>query len=182
MWIARALTMGSIMMFAATSFLQSQALAPGASNPPFVLILTLQKNHIPMSEKRIAILEVASTGDPTVLADREIMLGCTPFEYRVHIEKDGTGEPAKTEYYRHILGDFREGDGPDQSGGSCVGVQLRAGSTVKQSYDLSVYYDLTKPGSYLLYIEFFDYDGRNKTGAWIRSNTAHFDVQAISNQ
>jgi hypothetical protein len=178
MWIGRALTLGSIMMFAATSFLQSQALAPGASNPPFVLILTPQKNHIPMSEKRIAILEVASTGDPTVIADREIMLGCPPSSERVHIEKDGTGEPAKTERYRHMLGDFRKGDGPDQSGGSCVAVPLRAGSTVRQSYDLSAYYDLTKPGSYLLYIEIFDKDGRNKTGVWIRSNTAHFDVQA----
>jgi hypothetical protein len=177
MWIARKLTLGSIVMFAATSFLRPQALAPGSSNPPFVLILTLQKNHIPMSEKRIAILEVASTGAPTVIADREIMLGCPPSQYRIHIEKDGAGEPAKTEHYRHMLGDFREGDGPDQSSGSCFAVPLRAGSTVRQSYDLSAYYDLTKPGSYLLYIEFFDYDGRNKSGAWIRSNTAHFDVQ-----
>jgi hypothetical protein len=166
------------MMFPATSFLQSQALAPAASNPPFILILTLQKNHIPMSEKRIAILEVASTGDPTVIADREIMLGCPPSRYRVHIEKDGAGEPAKTERYRHILGDFREGDGPDQSSGSCFAVPLRSGSTVRQSYDLSAYYDLSKPGSYLVYIEFFEEGGKNKTGAWIRSNTAHFDVQA----
>jgi hypothetical protein len=178
MWIARKLTLGSIMMFATTSFLQSQAIAPGASNPTFVLILAPQKSQILMSEKRIAILEIASTSDPTTLPDREILLGYPPSQYRIHIEKDVTGEPAKTEYYRHILGDFREGDGPDQSGGSCFAVPLRAGSTVKQSYDLSAYYDLTKPGSYLLYIEFFDYDGRNKTGAWIRSNTAHFDVQA----
>jgi hypothetical protein len=168
--------MGSII--AVTSILQSQALAPSASNPPFVLILTLQKNHIPMSEKRIAILEVTSTSDPTVIADREIMLGCPPFQYRIHIEKDDTGEPAKTEYYRHILGDFRKGDGPDQSGGSCFAVPLRSGSTIRQSYDLSYFYDLTEPGSYVLYMEFFDYDGRNKSGAWIKSNTAHFDVQA----
>jgi len=172
------MTMGSIMMFAATSFLQSQALTPSASNPPYVLIITPEKNHILGSEKRIAILEIVSTTDPTTVADREIMLGCPPFQYRVHIEKEGIGEPPKTEYYRHILGDFREGDGPDHSSGSCFAVPLRAGSTVRQRYDLSAYYDLTKPGSYLLYIEFFDEDERNKTGAWIRSNTAHFDVQA----
>jgi hypothetical protein len=178
MWIARKLTLGSIVMFAATSFLRPQAPSRTASNSPYVLIITPEKNHILGSEKRIAILEIASTADPTTVADREIMLGCPPFQYRVHIEKEGTGEPPKTEYYRHILGDFREGDGPDHSSGSCFAVPLRAGSTVSQSYDLSTYYDLTKPGSYLLYIEFFDYDGRNKTGAWIRSNTAHFDVQA----
>jgi hypothetical protein len=179
MWIARASTLGSIMMFATTSFLQSQAIAPSASNPPFVLILAPQKSQILMTEKRIAILEIASTADPTTLADREIMLGCPPFQYRVHIEKEGIGEPPKTEYYRHILGDFRKGDGPDQSsGGSCVAIPLRAGSTVRHSYDLSAYYDLTKPGSYLLYIEFFDEDRSNKSGSWIRSNTAHFDIQA----
>jgi len=178
MWIARALTLSSIMMFAATSFVQSQALSPGSSKPPFLLIITPEKNHFLMSEKRIAILEVASTADPTTLADREIMLGCPPSQYRVHIEKDDIGEPAKTEYYRHLLGDFRKGDGPDQSGGSCVAIPLRAGSTVRQRYDLSAYYDLTKPGSYLVYIEFFDEDRANKPGAWIRSNSAHFDIQA----
>jgi hypothetical protein len=178
MWIARKLTLGSIVMFAATSFLRPQALSRTVSNSPYVLIITPEKNHILGSEKRIAILEIASTADPTTLADREIMLGCPPSQYRVHIEKEGIGEPPKTEYYRHILGDFRKGDGPDQMSGSCFAVPLRAGSTVRQSYDLSAYYDLTKPGSYLLYIEFYDYDGRNKTGAWIRSNTAHFDVQA----
>lgn len=178
MWIARKLTLGSIVMFAATSFLRPQALSRTTSNSPYVLIITPEKNHIVGREKRIAILEVASTADPTTVADREIMLGCPPSLYRVHIEKEGVGEPPKTEYYRHILGDFRKGDGPDQSSGSCFAIPLRAGSKVRLSYDLSAYYDLTKPGSYLLYIEFFDEHRRNKGGSWIRSNTAHFDIQA----
>lgn len=177
MWIARKLTLGSIVMFAATSFLRPQALSRTTSNPPYVLIITPEKNHILGNEKRIAILEIASTADPTTVADREIMLGCPASLYRVHIEKEGIGEPPKTEYYRHILGDFRKGDGPGSSG-SCFAIPLRAGSIVRQSYDLSAYYDLTKPGRYLLYIEFFDEDRGNKSGSWIRSNTAHFDIQA----
>jgi hypothetical protein len=178
MWMARALTLGSIVMFAATPFLRSQAPSPGASNPPFVLIITPEKNHILMSEKRIAILEIVSTADPTTIADREIMLDCPPSQYRVHIEQDGVGEPEKTEYYRHILGDFRKGDGPEQSSGSCFAIPLRAGSTLRRSYDLAAYYDLTKPGSYSLYIEFFDEDRRNKIGSWIKSNTAQFNIRA----
>jgi len=178
MWMARTLVLGSIMMFAATSLLRSQAPSTGASNPPYFLIVTPQKNHFLMNEKRIALLDIVSTADddPTILADRGVMLGCSP--YRVHIEKDGIGEPEKTERYRHILGDFRKGDGPNQSGGSCVVSSLGTGATVRWSCDLSYYYDLTKPGHYSLYIEFFDEDIRNKTGSWIRSNTAVFDVQA----
>ena len=177
MWMARTLVLGSIMMFAATSLLRSQAPSTGASNPPYFLIVTPQKNHFLMNEKRIALLDIVSTADdPTILADRGVMLGCSP--YRVHIEKDGIGEPEKTERYRHILGDFRKGEGPYQSGGSCVVSSLGTGATVRWSCDLSYYYDLTKPGHYSLYIEFFDEDIRNKTGSWIRSNTAVFDVQA----
>jgi hypothetical protein len=179
MWIARTLTLSSIVVFAATSFLRSQTLSPTASNPPFVLILSPTKSHFWVREKPTAILQIASSADSTTIADREIALGCPPSQDRVHIEKDGNGEPAKTEYYRHLLGDFRKGDGPDKSSGSCFSTPLQAGAILRWTYDLSRYYDLHMPGSYSVYIEFFDYDTKNKTGAWIRSNTARFDVQAV---
>ena len=178
MWIAYKLTLSCIVIFTVSSLLPSQAISRKASDPPFDLILIPEKSPILIGEKRIAILQIQSTADPTTIAEREIMLGCPPSETRVHIEKEGLGEPPKTEHYRHLLGDFRKGDGPDQLSGSCFAVPLRAGSVIRQSYDLSAYYDLTKPGHYMLYIELFDEDTRSNTGVWIRSNTAHFDVQA----
>jgi len=176
MSITSTLTLASALSFAFSMAIRHQSLSPDVPKRPYISTVIPEKQSFSQDEKRVALLQWSSTVEPTVLADREVSIGCTPIQ--IHVEKAGSGEPEKTEYYRHLLGDFRKGDQLTPTGGSCVSMGLLAGKTVKYTYDLALFYDLSKPGKYSLYVDFFDDDIISKTSSWVRSNTTHFEIRA----
>jgi hypothetical protein len=112
------------------------------------------------------------------ISSNEVWFSTASYLYRIHVtSKDG--EPPKTELYRHILGDFRPGDGPDFDEGPVSGRSIAPGSLDAQKYDLTYYYDLSKPGDYSVYIEIYDPAGpKDGSGHWLRTNTTKFEIVA----
>jgi hypothetical protein len=51
---------------------------------------------------------------------------------------------------------------------------IHSGADSTRKYDLSLLYDLSKPGKYTVYIEV----GDPNTGVWLRSPAATFEIQA----
>jgi len=147
--------------------------APAASQTDSVSIhVSLQKSSYAVGEKPIAVLAIKnkSSGPIWFSNDRHLE--------RIHVmRKDG--EPPKTELHRHLLGDFRPGDGPGLLSGPVVGRDIASGSLDSQKYDLTYFYDLSAPGDYSVYMEIYDPSGpKDGTGRWLRTNTAHFEMQA----
>jgi hypothetical protein len=49
------------------------------------------------------------------------------------------------------------------------------GESAIKNFDLTVYYDLSVPGKYSVYL-----DVRDASGTWLRTNTLQFEVQPSS--
>jgi hypothetical protein len=149
--------------------------APVANQPDSVLIhISLQKSSYSIGEKPIAVLAIKNTGSETIwFSDNNYL-------ERIHVTtKDG--EPHKTELHRHLLGDFRPGDGPGLLSGPVAGRSIAPGTVYSQKCDLTGYYDLSTPGDYSVYIEIYDPQGaKDGSGRWLRTNTAHFEMVASS--
>jgi hypothetical protein len=172
------LTFRTLVMFAAATIatvegpipLRAQS-APMANQPDSVSIhVSLQKSSYAMGEKPIAVL--------TFISSNGIWFSNDPYSERIHVtSKDG--EPPKTELHRHLLGDFRPGDGPGLLSGPVAGRFIGPGSLDSQKYDLTYYYDLSKPGDYSVYLEIYDPAGpKDGSGHWLRTNTVNFKIQA----
>jgi hypothetical protein len=129
------------------------------------------KNSYAIDEKPIAVMTIKNTGS------KPIWFSNSPHQERVHIKKDG-GEPTKSELHRHLLGDFRPGDGPGRLSGPVVGWSITPGSQTTLKYDLSAYYDLSQPGDYSVFMELYDPTGpEDGSGHWLRTNTATFEIR-----
>ncbi len=172
------LTFRTLVMFAAATIatveapiaLRAQA-APMANQPdPVSIHVSLQKSSYAIGEKPIAVL--------TFISSDGIWFSNDLYSERIHVtSKDG--EPPKTELHRHLLGDFRPGDGPDLSSGPVVGRFIGPGSLDSQKYDLTYFYDLSKPGDYSVYLEIYDPAGpKDGSGHWLRTDTVNFKIQA----
>jgi hypothetical protein len=160
------------------ALLLAQSHAP-TNKPAFTISLLPETQKVELRTKVKVKAYIESTTDILHLADREVLIGCS--FYLVHIKAQSGKEPEKTEYYRHLLGEFLPGDGPVLSG-SCAGQSLRGGETVIQTYDLSAYYKLATPGKYDVSIDIDDVvldptQGRGIARSYpIHSNTAHFEL------
>ena len=146
--------------------------APKANQPDSVSIhITLQKSSYAIGEKPVAVMTINNTGS------KDIWFSTASYLYRIHVtSKDG--EPPKTEFHRHILGDYRAGDGPGLLSGG-VGRDIAAGATDAQKYDLAAFYDLNKSGDYSVYLELYDPAGpKDGSGRWLRTNTVNFEIKA----
>jgi hypothetical protein len=134
--------------------------------------VSLQKSSYTVGEKPIAVLAIKN------ISSEPIWFSNNRHLERIHImRKDG--EPPKTELHHHIIGDFRPGDGPVLDSGPVAGRSIAPGSVDSQSYDLTYFYDLSKPGNYSVYLELYDPAGpKDGSGQWLRTNTAKFEIQA----
>lgn len=155
--------------------LSAQATSENAQSPSISVSITLRNNHVTVGEKLIGDLTVKNISDQNLCVSTRGAL--------VHIEgKDG--EPPKTEYYRHLLGDFRPGDGPEQTSGlyACQSVAPRIGTFDGMSttfhFDLNAYYNLSVPGEYSVYIEFPDIEPKGETGLLIPTPKVNFELEA----
>ena len=172
------LTFRTLVMFAAATIatvegpilLRAQSAAM-ANQPDSVSIhVSLQKSSYAIGEKPIAVL--------TFISPNGIWFSNDRYQERIHItSKDG--EPPKTELHRHLLGDFRPGDGPELTSGPVAGRFIGPGSLDSQKYDLTYFYDLSKPGDYSVYLEIYDPAGpKDGSGHWLRTNAVNFKIQA----
>ena len=145
--------------------------APGNQPDSVWIHISLQKSRYAIGEKPIAVMTIKN------ISSNEIFYNDASYLYRIHVtSKDG--EPSKTELHRHILGDFRPGDGPDLRTDS-VGRSIAPGSVDSQKYDLAAFYDLSKPGDYSVCLEIYDPAGpKDGSGHWLRTNTANVKIQA----
>jgi hypothetical protein len=118
----------------------SGAQSAPANEPDSVSIhISLQKSSYAIGEKPIAVMTIHN------ISSNEIWFSNASYLERIHVtSKDG--EPPKTELHRHILGDFRPGDGPGLLSGPVAGWSIAPGSVDAQKYDLTYFYDLSKPG------------------------------------
>jgi hypothetical protein len=171
------LTFRSLVMFVAATVatlegpIPSGAQSAHAKQPDSISIhISLQKSSYVIGEKPIAVMTVKN------ISSNEIWFSTASHLYRVHVtNKDG--EPPKTELHRHKLGDFRPGDGPGLSSGPVVGRSIAPGSVDSQKFDLSAFYDLSKPGDYSVYLEIYDPAGpEDGSGHWLRTNTTKFEM------
>ncbi len=170
-----ALSVTAVLMFAANCiFLDAQAALPASQSASITVSITLEKDIVPVGQKPVAILTIRNISHHVV--------GFSPASElcRVHVEgKDG--EPAKTEWNRHLHGDYRPGDGPYLVDGPVVTMEVAPGSSDFRKYNLSDYYDLSAPGKYSVYIEFYDPSGPpNGSGLWLRTKTAHFEIRPLN--
>jgi hypothetical protein len=150
--------------------------APTTSQADSVSIhISLQKSSYAIGEKPIAVMAIKN------ISSNEVCLSTNPYLERVHITRKDA-EPPKTEQHRHLLGDFRPGDGPALSSGPVICRPIAPGSLDSLDslkYDLTGYYDLGEPGNYSVYIEIYDPAGpKDGAGHWLRTNTVNFKTQA----
>ena len=48
-----------------------------------------------------------------------------------------------------------------------------------ETYDLSLLYELSKPGKYAVYIEALDQTASERNAVWVRSQTLQFEIQPL---
>ncbi len=176
------LTFRTLVMFVAVTIATLEGPVPlGAQSAPAAnqrdsvsIHITLQKSSYFIGEKPIAVMTIKNN------SSKEIWFSTNPYLERIHITSKDS-EPRKTQLHRHLLGDFRPGDGPGLLSGGITGRDIAPGAVDAQKYDLAAYYDLSKPGDYSVYLEIYDPAGpKDGSGHWLRTNTVKFEMQASS--
>ncbi len=146
--------------------------APATDEPDSVSIhISLEKSTFAIGEKPIGVLAIKN------ISSSELCLSTDPHLYRIQV-KSKDAEPPKTELHRHLRGEFRPGDGPELASGPIDCRSIAPGSVDSLKFDLSAFYDLSKPGDYSVYLEIYDPAGpKDGSGHWLRTNTAKFTIQ-----
>jgi hypothetical protein len=165
--------MATLMALVACSIsIDAQVASSVGQSASISVSITMEKDILVVGQKPRAIVTVKN------ISGQEICFSTASRLYRVHVEgKDG--ERSKTEYHRHLHGDFRSGDGPVVEDGPVICRDIASGASDVQTYDLSAFYDLSAPGKYSVYIEIYDPLGpKEGNGIWLRTNTAKFELRA----
>ncbi len=152
--------------------LRAQSSSAGKQPDSISIHITLQKSNFAVGEKPIGVVAITNT------SQHEVCLLTAPDLYRVHVATKDSESP-KTEFHRHLRGEFRPGDGPDLAPGPVDCRAIAVGSQDSLKFDLSAFYDLSSPGDYSVYLEIYDPVGpKDGSGHWLRTNTVKFKVEA----
>ena len=128
--------------------------------------IAMKATTVPPGEYPVAILKILN-----VSKSNDIGFTLRNENCRAHVI-GVNGEPPKTEFHRHLLGDFRPGDGPPLLENGIPKLQVPPGGSDHWGIGLSSYYDLSVPGKYSVYLEV-----RDDSGVWLRTNTVQFEIQ-----
>jgi hypothetical protein len=159
-----------IFIAAQSTLIYAQSAPPSSQSPVFAVSLAMERDRIPMGQKPRAVVTIKNISQQTACFSTASSV------YRVHVEgKDG--DAPETELKRHLRSDFRPGDGPELDDGPVVCRNIAPGASDHQTYDLTLFYDLTAPGKYSVVMEIRDY-GNDRVGpsVWLRTNTAQFEI------
>jgi hypothetical protein len=164
-----ALTVAAILVIAANcTSLDAQATSTGSQSALISASIALENAGDPVGQKPLVVLTIKNVGS------REICLSTASSVYRVHVERED-GEAPKTEYHRHLHGEYRPGDRPTLIDGPVICRPVAPGSSYSQRFDPATFYDLSVSGKYTVYLEV-----RDDSGAWLRTNTAQFEIPGVS--
>jgi hypothetical protein len=154
-------------------YLGAQSTPAAKQSDSTSLSIDLQKHRFAVGEKPIVvIMTIKNTGQ------HGMCFSTDPYLYRIHVAMKDSERP-KTEFHRHLRGEFRPGDGPDLAPSPVDCRPIAPRSLDSQKYDLTAFYDLSAPGDYSVYIEIYDPQGaKDGSGLWLRTNTAHFEMEA----
>jgi len=163
-----------VTVFAVRSLnVHAQGSIPPSQGPSLAVNLKLDNDHVSVGDKPQAILTLRNISLDVKCFHTSISL------YKVHM--DGKNGPPETEFQRHMRGEYRPGEkhAPDEGPGNCVNIS--PGASIFLTYDLTVFYDLSVPGTYSIYMEVLD-ESKDKTGvgAWLRTNSAQLVMQAAT--
>jgi hypothetical protein len=116
----------------ASCSVSTEAQSSPAGNQPNMnsVRLKFQKRQLAAGEKAIAVLTTKN------LSQNQECFSTNPSFHRIYVVRDGSESP-KTEFYRHLLGDFRPGDGPELMPGPVDCRSISPGLQDSQKYDLS---------------------------------------------
>jgi hypothetical protein len=131
--------------------------------------IALPQRRIPAGQKPWAFLTLENLGGSVTIAFPED---------RVHVEGEA-GEPPTTLYQRQVTHTLRPGEPELMMGG--YEPEIWPTFSSERKYDLSLLYDLSKPGKYTVYIEVLDVSApetKHGAGLWVRSKTVPFEIQA----
>jgi hypothetical protein len=131
--------------------------------------IALPKKQISAGQKPWVVLTVENLGGNVQIAFPED---------RVHVEGEA-GEPPTTLYQRQVTHTLRPGERELMMGG--FEPTILPTFSIDRKYDLSLFYDLSKPGKYTVYIEVLDISApetKHGAGLWVRSKTVPFQIQA----
>jgi hypothetical protein len=155
--------------YAQTSPVGGQAQVIDSKSTHIAVSIALPQKQIPGGQKPWVVLTVANLGGNVTIAFPQD---------RVHVEGE-TGEPPTTLYQRQVTHTLRPGERELMMGGFEPTIWPTFSSDRK--YDLSGYYDLSKPGKYTVYIEVLDVSApetKHGAGLWVRSKTVPFEMLA----
>ncbi len=133
--------------------------------------IALPQKKIPAGQKPLVVLTVELLGGNVT----------TVFpETRVHVEGEA-GEPPTTLYQRQVTHTLRSGERElrDDDFKRTIEPALSEGDpkvSADETWDLSLFYDLSKPGKYTVYIEALDQTASERNRVWVRSQTAQFEI------
>jgi hypothetical protein len=157
--------------FAQTFAGDQQEILNGKSAYMAVSIYLPQK-QIPAGQKPWVVVTVELLGGNVTITFPEI---------RVHVVGE-RGEPPTTLLQRQLTHMLRPGERELRSGDFQRGI----GPTLSEDgpkysddekYDLSLLYDLNKPGKYTVYIEALDPTASKRNEVWVRSQALQFEIQ-----
>ena len=127
------------------------AVAAAQSTPPISLSIAIPKDHIPVGQKPWVWLTVKN------LTNEEISYP----DDQVYVQGESREPPATSWGRQRKNGQLMPGPGDPPS--------IHPGDSFTMKYDLSAFYDLSKPGKYTVYIE---------VSHSTRSPIAHFEIIA----
>jgi hypothetical protein len=151
---------------------QAQTTPPASRSDSVTIHLSLPKGSYAIGENPIVVMAVQN------ISSNEVCFSTDPYLRQIHVAGKN-GEPPKTEFHRRLTGEFHPGDGPELMPGPVDCRPIAPGSVDSLKYDLTRFYDLSKPGDYSVYLEIYDPAGpKDGSGRWLRTNTVKFKMEA----
>ncbi len=159
------LTVTMIVVIATSCIsLGAKVALPVSQSASIAVSVAMENNRLSVGQEVKAILTMNNIGSRVAIETGDTR------NYRLHVEGE-TGEPPKTLWHRRLLGE--PGLEPLEETVPAFPRDILPGRSADRTFLLSAFYDLGIPGKYTIYLEV-----REESGAWLRTNTATFEMQA----
>jgi hypothetical protein len=163
--------------FSSSTLVQCQQTSIGTKPVSFAVNIKIKEDVVPAGQKLWITLESKN------ISNHPIDIG-NGLPWRLHVEREGGGEPPLTVYHRQLRGDPSVPGlalgGPGRTPLNVEGEKpyegIPSGGSDIQKLDLTNYYTLAS-GEYTVYME-----ARDVSGVWLRTNSVQFGISAGASQ